>query len=221
MDSTLVRSAIFGVRNADKTEKGQFGRAPVTVIQLGDATAKVSKLDCVIGKTAQTAIDALKSVSNGGKYLEYAGKALDFAKPLVNPLLVVSAGVDVVRADDKQKAVVESGLALGFMFAVESWMKKHLDSVGKNIMDAAKKVKSLEPAVNELAEITTKTKYGKWIPGIVHGGTFVVGSCLAYSAGQKFGDILMGEDKKTQKAHKSQPTPTLETVQAQEQTPVA
>lgn len=184
VDSTLVRSAVFGVRNVDNAQKGHVGKSAVAAGQIRNALFEAKKLDGVLGETASTAIEALKSVTKHGKALEVAGKAVNLAGQYVNPLICVSAGLDVAMADDKEKAFVENTAGLGTMFAAEKLMKKHLDEVVK--------IKGIDKIAAKVSEVAGKTKYGKFIPGIIHGLTFVVGSCTAYSVGKNFGTTLMG-----------------------------
>lgn len=209
VDSTLIRSAVFGVRNVEKTEQGHVGKAAVAGGQLRNAVFEARKYDGVIGETADTAVKALQGFAKETKVLEVAGKALKIAGDYVNPLICVSAGIDVALSDDKEKAFVENSMGLGGMFVVESLMKKHLDSVVK--------IKGIDKIAEKVMKFASTARGGKYIPAIIHGGAFVVGSCLAYSASQKFGDVLMGADKKAKTAPALSPAVAAETPSVSEQ----
>lgn len=198
VDSTLVRSALFGVRNVDKTQQGHIGKCAVAGGQIRNAVVEARKYDGVVGKTANTAIEAFRTLSREEKVFEYAGKALKLAGDYVNPLICVSAGIDVLMSDDKEKAFVENSFGLAGMFAVESMMKKHLDKIVK--------IKGIDTIAEQVTKFASQFKYGKHLPAVAHGGAFVIGSCLAYAVSQKFGNLLMGGDKKQKTIQKSEET---------------
>lgn len=198
VDSTIVRSGLFGLRNVDKTQQGHIGKCAVAGGQIRNAIVEARKYDGVVGETAKTAIEALKSLSQEQKVFDYAGKALNLAGKYINPLICVSAGIDVALADDKEKAFVENTFGLAGMFAVESMMKKHLDKIVK--------VKGIDTIAEKVMKFASKFKYGKHLPAVAHGGGFVIGSCLAFAASQSFGSLLMGGDKKQKTTQKTEET---------------
>jgi len=100
-------------------------------------------------------------------------------------LICVSSGIDVLMAKDKESALVENAGALGGMFAVEALMKKHLDDVVK--------IKGIDKIAESVMKYSTKNKYTKAIPAMIHGVAFVIGSCTGYSVGQKFGQMLLNK----------------------------
>lgn len=185
VDSTLIRSTVFGVRNVDKTQQGHVGKFAVAGGQLRNAIVEAQRLDGIIGKTANTAVDTFKTLSKQEKALEVAGKGLKWAGQYVNPLIVVSSGIDVAMSDDKEKAFVENSIALGAMFGVEKLMKNHLSDVVK--------IKGIDKIAQRISKAAEGTRYGKYLAPVAHGLTFVAGSCMAYAAGQKFGSLLMGD----------------------------
>ena len=79
----------------------------------------------------------------------------------MNPLIVVSSGINVLTSEDKQSTVIAEAGNLAAMFAMEGWMKKNLDNVLKNL------------PINK-----------KWMP-IVKGIAFVIGSIGASTIGYK------------------------------------
>lgn len=185
--SNVVSSALFCVRNVDKTQNGSIGRAPVTVGQGKNVFDYVTSLDNGLGKGARAAVDTLKAAAESEKILAYAGKAIDFASKNINPLICVSAGIDVLRADDKESALITNTTALTSMFAVESLMKKHLGDIPK--------MECMEGISEEVMNFARKYKCEGTLPMILQGVAFVIGSCTAYNIGQKFGKLLLGKQE--------------------------
>lgn len=184
--SNIISSAIFCARNVDKAEdQGKVGRWGVAAGQMKKVTDYVSTLDNSLGKGTKATIDTLHTVAKSEKLLDFAGKAVDFASKNINPLICVSAGIDVLNSDDKQSAVVTNTTALASMFAVEDLMKKHMDKVPK--------MKCMKSIVEKFAKFEKENKCEGKIGTIIHGVAFVAGSCTAYNIGQQFGNLLIGK----------------------------
>lgn len=184
--SNVISSAIFCARNVDKAEnQDKVGRWAVAVGQGKKVFDYVRTLDNDLGKEANSAYNAITMVSKDSKALQGIGKAIDFASKKVNPLICVSSGIDVLMAKDKESALIQNAGALGGMFAVEALMKKHLDDVVK--------IKGIDTIAQKVMKFSTKNKYTKVLPAMIHGVTFVVGSCTGYSVGQKFGQMLLSK----------------------------
>lgn len=182
----VISSAIFCARNVDKAEnQGKVGRWSVAAGQAKKVADHVSTLDNTLGREAQAAIDAFKTASKSSKALEYAGKAVDFAAKNINPLICVSSGIDVLMADDKESALVTNTAALTSMFAGEKLMKEYMDEIPK--------IKGVDRIAEKVLEFAKKFKCEGKLPSIIHGVAFVTGSCLAYSAGEGFGKLLLGQ----------------------------
>lgn len=188
LNPSVVSSAIFGARSVDKTwTQGDPTRALIAAGQFEKVGAYVTKLDNELGKSAKSAADALKIASKNEKLLEYAGKVVNFASKNVNPLICVSAGYRVLTADDTQTALIQNATGLGAMFGVEHLMKKHLDDIPK--------MKCMQGVSKKVMEFATKHKMEGKLPAIIHGVAFVVGSCTAYSLGDKFGTMVASRVK--------------------------
>lgn len=187
--SNIVSSAIFCARNVDKAEnQDKVGRWAVAAGQAKKVVDYVVKLDTEVGKNAQEAVNLFKKISEKQKVIQYAGKyagkAVDIASRNVNPLICVSSAIDVLQAKDKESALVTNATALSAMFAGESLMKKHLDDVVK--------IKGIDEIAKKVLDFAAKHNF-KGLPAIVHGAAFVVGSCAAYSVGEKFGNLLLNK----------------------------
>ena len=185
--SNIVSSAIFCARNVDKTENGQIGRSAVAVGQGAKVVDYVTKLDNTVGKTAKTAVDALQTAAKSEGIFKFAGKAVDFASKNVNPLICVSSGIDVLMSDDKESAIVTNATAVGSMFGAEHLMKNHMDKIPK--------IKCLKGVSEKILKFSKETKGAGKLPAIINGTAFVVGSVVAYNAGEKFGKLLLGKNE--------------------------
>ena len=195
--SNPVASMIFCCRNVDKVEyENKMGRLPVAIAQANNVFQAVQELDNVVGTKAKNASAILRDFAKEEKAVSYVGKGVQFLSKNVNPIICVSSAIDVLKADDQQTALLTSGGGLGAMFLVESQMKKHLDKVPK--------MKCMEKIVEHVMKFAKSHKCEKGLPAVAHGVAFVIGSCCAYSLGEKFGSVvakgLKGEEAKTEKA---------------------
>ena len=174
MYDTLVRSTIFGVRNADKVvNTADKGRIAADVGQFTNAVKTAAQLDNSLGKGAQAAINVMGKAANKYKAIEIAGKGAEWASRHVNPLLIGAAGYRVLTAENKEKALKREIFGMSAMFGGEYLMKEFFKS---NTM------------ANFRAGI--KNKYLRIGLGILEGILFVGGSILSSNIGYKFADKL-------------------------------
>jgi hypothetical protein len=184
--SNVISSAIFCARNVDKAEnQDQIGRWAVVAGQGTKVVDHIKNLDNALGKGTKEAVDVFTKAAKNEKLLGYAGKALDIAAKHVNPLICISSGIDVLRADDKESALITNSVALASMFGVEHLMKKHMDKIPK--------MGFMKGVSEKVMKFATDNKCEKKLPAIIHGVVFVTGSCLAWAAGQNIGNILIGK----------------------------
>lgn len=180
MYDVLVRSTLFGIRNADKiVNTNDKGRIFADVGQFTKAARTAAQLDNVLGKGTSAALDAMNCAANGYKVLQKAGKAATWASNHVNPLLIGAAGYRVAIADDKPQALKRETLGMTSMFMTEAAMTHFFKS---NYMTT---VKSL-----------MKNKYAIAALSILEGVTFVLGSIAGSTIGYKIGDMLFPQRKK-------------------------
>ncbi len=183
----LVRSTIFGVRNADKVvNTADKGRLAADVGQFTNAFKTAAQLDNSLGKGAQAAINAMGKASQKCKAIEIAGKGADWASRHVNPLLVGAAGYRVLTSDDKKTALRHEIFGMSAMFGGEYLMKEFFKS-------------------NTMSKLRAKVpnKYLRVALGVLEGILFVGGSILSSNIGYKLSDKLYGKvgeksDKKPQ-----------------------
>lgn len=179
--SNPVASMIFCCRNIDKVEyDDKIGRFPVAIAQANNVFQAVQELDNVVGKKAKNASAILSDFAKEEKLVAAAGKGVQFLSKNVNPLICVSAGLDVFNSKDKEKSLLTNGYALGTMFVVEDLMKHNLDKIPK--------MKSMEKISESVMKFAKSHKCEKGLPAVVHGVAFVIGSCMAYSLGEKLGN---------------------------------
>lgn len=184
MYDALVRSTIFGVRNADKVvNTADKGRIAADVGQFTNAVKTAAQLDNSLGKGAQAAINVMGKAANKYKAIEIAGKGAEWASKHVNPLLIGAAGYRVLTAENKEKALKREIFGMSAMFGGEYLMKEFFKS---NTM------------ANFRAGINNK--YLRIGLGILEGILFVGGSILSSNIGYKFADKL--NEISSKKTHK-------------------
>jgi len=160
-----VATGIFAVRNAGKTAHENIGRLPVTVGQTASVIKAGAEYNNAISKQTKTVLNTCSEIAKTDKVFNGLAKAVKFASDNVNPLIVVSSGLNVAMAkkEDRKKTLISEIGCIAGMFAGEGWMKKNLDKY--------------------LAKLPINKK---WIP-IIKGVTFVAGSITSSTIGQKIG----------------------------------
>ena len=154
-------TVLFFLRNGNRAQNGEGGRGFVAIGQGAKVVKQICEYDNIFGKGAKSAVNAFKTVAQNDKVFNGISKGVKFASENVNPLIVVSSGINVLTSEDKQSTVIAEAGNLAAMFAMEGWMKKNLDNVLKNL------------PINK-----------KWMP-IVRGIAFVIGSIGASTIGYK------------------------------------
>ncbi len=182
--AVFLKAATFGGRNADKVVNGSNGhhdegRVFATTGQLTAAGKAAAKLDNVLGKSAQAAIDIMCKTSEHNKVLDYAVKGANWASKHVNPLLVGAAGYRVLAADKKDKALKKEVCGMSAMFGTEALMKEFLNS---------KYLKEVHSGM--------KNKYAKAALAVIEGLGFVAGSIAGSGVGYKVGEIYVEKTNK-------------------------
>lgn len=175
-----VANILFTIRNGNRTQNGEGGRGLVTVGQAAKFFKQVKNYDNIFGDMTKSAINAFSKISENDKTFRYLSRGVKFASENVNPLICVSSGINVITAKDKQTELIAEAGNLAGMFAVEGWMKKHLDGIIEKLPISK-----------------------KWKP-IVRGIAFVSGSIgtstLCYKLAKKGALKLKEENEKYQKA---------------------
>ncbi len=169
---------LFFLRNGKRAQEGEGGRGFVAIGQGAKVVKQICDYDNIFSRGAKSAVKAFKTVAENDKIFNGISKGVKFASENVNPLIVVSSGINVLTSEDKQSTIIAEVGNLAGMFAVEGWMKKHLDDVLKNL------------PINQ-----------KWMP-IVRGIAFVIGSIgastLCYNIGKVFASKLKTINEKSQ-----------------------
>ena len=166
-------TVLFFLRNGNRAQNGEGGRGFVAIGQGAKVVKQICEYDNIFGKSAKSAVNAFKTVAQNDKVFNGISKGVKFASENVNPLIVVSSGINVLTSEDKQSTVIAEAGNLAAMFAMEGWMKKNLDNVLKNL------------PINK-----------KWMP-IVRGIAFVIGSIGASTIGYKIAKTFASKLKAT------------------------
>lgn len=166
-------TVLFFLRNGNRAQNGEGGRGFVAIGQGAKVVKQICEYDNIFGKGAKSAVNAFKTVAQNDKVFNGISKGVKFASENVNPLIVVSSGINVLTSEDKQSTVIAEAGNLAAMFAMEGWMKKNLDNVLKNL------------PINK-----------KWMP-IVRGIAFVIGSIGASTIGYKIAKTFAAKLKVT------------------------
>lgn len=175
---------LFFLRNGKRAGDGEGGRSFVAIGQGAKVVKQICEYDNIFARGAKSAVNAFKTVAKNDKVFNGISKGVKFASEHVNPLIVVSSGINVLTSQDKQSTVIAEAGNLAAMFAVEGWMKKNLDNILNNL------------PINS-----------KWMP-IVRGVAFVIGSIGASTAGykiaKKFAAKLKTENEKAKSEEEQQ-----------------
>ena len=187
MYDVLLKSTIFGIRNADKVANtNDKGRIFADVGQFTNAAKAAAQLDNALGKGAQAAINAMGSVAKSSKTLETIAKGATWASEHVNPLLIGAAGYRVVIAKDKEYTIKREVLGMSSMFAGEAAMKEFFNSKTMNNFKSNIKNPKLRTFVTAM-----------------EGVLFVLGSIASSNIGYEIGDKLFAKENKVNFENKS------------------
>ena len=162
---------LFFLRNGKRAQNGEGGRGFVAVGQGAKVVKQICEYDNIFSQGTKSAVKAFKTIAENDKVFNVISKGVKFASENINPLIVVSSGINVWTSEDKQSIFIAEAGNLAAMFAMEGWMKKNLDHVMKNL------------PINK-----------KWMP-IARGITFVMGSIGASTIGYKIGKIFASKLK--------------------------
>ena len=163
---SAVSSAIFAYRNVGKTERGEYGRAPVAVAQGLNVLNEVARYNKAIAQGTDAAVSVFENLAKKSKVVDCGVKAVKWGTKNVNPLICASGALKVAMADDKKTAAVNEAAALSTMFAGEAVAKRAI------------------PKILEKAKLPGK------LNTVVKGLAFVCASIASYSAGEYMGNKI-------------------------------
>ena len=179
-----VASGIFAFRNIGKTERGEYGRAPVAAGQFKSIFEEIKAYDKTIAKGTESAINLIREASGNKEALKGIGKFLGFCSENVNPLICVSSIVQVARAEDQKKEGLIQGGTIGAMFLGEGLCKKHWKQIKQFFINAAKKLSLTNFGSKIMKAIETHNAGGK-VGAIIKGATFLTCSIGSSTLGNK------------------------------------
>ena len=128
----ITKNAIFSKRRLDKAVNGDIGSYAVATGQIKNGVQAIAKFDNMVGHAASTATSALDAGAKASGALGYAVKGVNWAARNVNPLICVTSGIRVLRADDKKAEAINQAYGLAGMFAFEKTSKLFLTSEGRD-----------------------------------------------------------------------------------------
>lgn len=158
--SNAISSLVFAVRNVDKTQHGEIGRAPVAAAQGMKVLGEVARYNKAIAKGADATISVFDNIAKHNKAVDYAVKGVKWGVRNVNPMICGSSVLKVAMSDDKTETAIKEVAALSTMFAGEG--------IAKNLLPKLVKVKGKTGA-------------------IIRGLLFVGASIGSYSVGEYMG----------------------------------
>lgn len=183
MYDALVKSTIFGFRNADKVvNTDDKGRIFADIGQFTNAAKAAAQLDNIVGKGTQAALTAMGELSGKSKILSCARKGANWASRNVNPLLIGAAGYRVLIAKDKETALKREVFGMTAMFGAEAAMKQFFKSNIHNNF------------VNKLPNQKLKA-----LATLTEGILFVMGSIAGSTLGYKLGELFFPEKTEIKK----------------------
>lgn len=193
MSTNLCSTILFGLRNTDKTGKGDIGRLPVAAGQFYNAAHEIGRLNGQVGQS-------VSAFSSSSQFLSGAKKCAEFAGKHINPLICVAGGIKVATAKDKDKEFVNQVCALGTMFAAEKAYKALTDY--QTVKDTVKKVgieDGVERAIKSNFVKNINTKLGdrnvRIALNVLKGLGLFATSISAYSLGEKIAKHATNDKK--------------------------
>ncbi|MBO5947200.1 hypothetical protein J6Q66_00010 [bacterium] len=202
MSTNLCSTILFGLRNTDKTGKGDIGRLPVAVGQFTNAAKEVARLNSNVAQ-------GMSAINTSSGFLSGAKKCAEFAGRNINPLICVAGGIKIATAKDKEKEFVNQTCALGLMFAGEKAYKALTDyeTVKKVVKRLGQEENVAKLASSELVK-NIRTNVGdkrlKVALNIAKGLGLFATSLGAYSIGEKLAKKTTGQKElaKSEKEYK-------------------
>ena len=218
------KSLIFAKRNVDKTINGDPVRGLVAIAQVNNGVNAMSNWQNTVGRTAESYVNIVDRVAapwekGSGKVAEgaaltagagvgaAAGKktavglaayGLKIASKWVNPLIVISGGVKVARADDKKTETINQACAIGGMFAGEKTAYRLLTPEGRALIKDTKIaqkgllksiLKTMEK-IDKYAAASKSSKFGKIGIPLLKASAFVCASVGSYAIGAEIADQI-------------------------------
>lgn len=189
--SNAFSSAVFLTRNIGKVNHGAYDRLAATTAQGIGLVGKVAKVDGTVGTVAQRALNGIDAVTKPAAGIT-AEKVCNVAGKLVNPLLVLGAGIRVLNSDDKEKSLYKEVGGMGTMLGAEALVKS---DVCQTVIEKGSKqvTKGLAKGLEHF-NVKLPGKAGKIINAVIAAAALVGASIAAYDVGAKSGTYII--DKK-------------------------
>ena len=148
--------SVFSLKNADDVAHLCNGVVASEKI-CAKSSGILHNITNYIKRAPKKIINLFNTVAENDKLFGKLSKAVDFASKNVNNLIVVSSGVKVLTAKDKQSECISQAGNLIGMFAVEGWMKKNLSKYVAKLPINSKMKPVVEGIMFVLGSITGST----------------------------------------------------------------
>ena len=162
--ASIIQNGLFGTRNS-LLGTGVMAPEQNNQVRLLVSAGQIKNLlkagkncnNSIFRNISGKAINLCDQVAKNDKLFGKLSKAVDFASKNVNNLIVVSSGVKVLTAKDKQSECISQAGNLIGMFAVEGWMKKNLSKYVAKLPINSKMKPVVEGIMFVLGSITGST----------------------------------------------------------------
>lgn len=206
----VASNAIFSARRATKGVDNLSDNPVYGVMNMDIAAAQTLKGTkaamnlASAGEGAGSAMENIKALSKTNKFLNGAGKIINYTADHINPIICLTSGIKVLSADNKVDEAARETLALSTMFGAEALAKrfvgmpftKKIDGVAKTFEREGLYKKLLSEKQNQALQDLIKTKHSmKYISGATKGLLFVGASIAGYQLGNFIADSILGKRK--------------------------
>lgn len=187
----VTKNAIFSKRRLDKAVNGDIGSYAVATGQIRNGVQAISNFDNAVGRAATTATKAFDAGAKATGALKYAVKGVNWAANHVNPLICVTSGIRVLRADDKKSEAINQAYALAGMFSFEKTSKLFLTPEGREKLlkfgfgkeGISKKIMNVFAGLDKIAGAAGASKWVRIGIPVLKGIGFVCASIGGYALG--------------------------------------
>lgn len=183
----LVKGTLFTARSGDKAVNGEIARTSTLIAQGANTVKTYGQTSFIGAKTAQSFTTGVADLAKGQGVLANCAKGLLWAQNHVNPLVGACVGVNILLADDKEKAAYEGIPGFLGMLGAEKGFKTFAKSnTGKNILTAIE---------NWGTKVGKCGKAGKILATLTEGVGFVLASIGGYTGAAKLGGAVLENER--------------------------
>lgn len=184
----LIKGTLFTARSGDKAASGEVARTSTLLAQGANTVKTYGQTSFIGAKTAQSITTGISDFAKGQGALANCAKGLLWAQNHVNPLVGLCVGVNILTADDKEKAAYEGIPGFVGMLGAEKGFKIFAKSnIGKGALTAIE---------NWGTKVGKCGKAGKILAAVTEGVGFVLASIGGYTGAAKIGSAVLENERK-------------------------